>query len=130
MSERPSDTTVLFRPVGVRELQLVRESDYTAFPPRLPGQPIFYPVLTREYAEKIARDWNTKDEASGHAGFVTRFEVDSVFLARYQPQQVGGSNHREYWIPCEDLPEFNRHIRGRIEVVAEYHGSEASGASP
>jgi hypothetical protein len=27
----------------------------------------------------------------------------------------------EYWIPAEDLPEFNANIVGRIEVVAEYH---------
>jgi hypothetical protein len=122
MGTMPSDVTVLYRPVGVRELQLVRESGNSAFPPRLPSQPIFYPVLTREYAEQIARDWNTKDEASGYAGFVLRFEVDAEFLARYQPRQVGAARHQEYWIPSEDLPEFNRNICGLIEVVAEYHG--------
>jgi hypothetical protein len=27
------------------------------------GQPIFYPVLTEEYATKIARDWNVGSPA-------------------------------------------------------------------
>ena len=54
------DVTTLFRPVGPIELDLIRANEYRAFPPRLPGQPIFYPVLNEEYATQIARDWNTK----------------------------------------------------------------------
>ncbi len=63
-------TTTLYRPVGQAELDLIRESGFIAFPPRLPEQPIFYPVLTRSYAEQIARDWNTKDPKSGFVGYV------------------------------------------------------------
>jgi hypothetical protein len=55
------DTVTLFRPVGPKKLALIAASGYRAFPPRLPEQPIFYPVLTEEYAAKIARDWNAKD---------------------------------------------------------------------
>ena|GEM_PF-5137857 len=43
------------RPVGRKELALVRASGFRAFPPRLPGQPFFYPVLNQEYATQIAR---------------------------------------------------------------------------
>ena len=32
--------------------------------------------------------------------------------------------HQEYWIPAEDLAEFNLNIVGMIEVVAEYRGAE------
>ncbi|HEY0603471.1 MAG TPA: hypothetical protein VGD58_11190 [Herpetosiphonaceae bacterium] len=105
-----------------KELDLIRESGYTAFPPRLFHQPIFYPVLNEEYATQIARDWNTKDAASGYVGYVTRFRVDSSFLERYPVQVAGNSRHQEYWIPAEDLAEFNRHIVGTIEVIAEFHG--------
>ena len=114
------DLTVLYRPVGQEELDLIRESGDREFPPRLPEQPIFYPVLNEEYATQIARDWNTKS-ASRH-GYVTRFQVKSNFLHRYDVQTVGGSIHQEYWIPAEDLPEFNRNIVGSIEVIAEFHG--------
>ncbi|MEO7716168.1 MAG: hypothetical protein ABIY70_08190 [Capsulimonas sp.] len=114
-------TTELFRPVGVKELELIRESGYRAFPPRLSFQPIFYPVLNEGYAAQIARDWNTQDEASGYAGYVTRFQVDSEYLARYEIKIVGGSQHAEYWIPAEDLETFNSHIAGLIEVVQEFH---------
>ena len=62
-------TTVLWRPVGPEELALIEASGMTAFPPRLPEQPIFYPVTTEDYAIKIARNWNFP--ASG-SGFVTR----------------------------------------------------------
>ncbi len=51
---------ILYRPVGTKELRLIQESDYTAFPPRLPEQPIFYPVLTEQYAIEIASGWNVK----------------------------------------------------------------------
>jgi hypothetical protein len=114
------DTTILFRPVGQKERDLICGSGFTAFPPRLPSQPIFYPVLEEQYAVQIARDWNTKDTASGFVGFVTRFRVRTEFLSRYPVQTVGSSKHREYWIPAADLPEFNRNITGRIEVVAEF----------
>ena len=110
-------TRVLFRPVGPKELALIAESGYREFPPRLPDQPIFYPVLNEEYACQIARDWNVK--ASG-AGYVTRFQVVSEFLTRYPEQTVGAAIHRELWIPAEDLPEMNRHIVGLIEVIAEF----------
>jgi hypothetical protein len=111
------DTVTLFRPVGPKELKLIEESGFRAFPPRLPDQPIFYPVLTEEYATKIARDWNVP--ASG-AGYVTRFKVAAAFLARYDIQNAGGRDHQEYWIPAEDLAAFNASIRGKIEVIASF----------
>jgi hypothetical protein len=113
------ETITLFRPVGPAELELIRQSGFRAFPPRLPEQPIFYPVLTEDYAVKIARDWNVP--ASG-AGYVTRFAVLASYLPAYQPQDAGGVAHREYWIPAEDLPAFNDAIVGKIEVVATFAG--------
>lgn len=120
-SDGMSDETVtLWRPTGPEELALVKASGWTAWPPRLPEQPIFYPVLNEAYAHKIAREWNVK--ASG-VGFVTRFEVRKTFLQRYDVQQVGGNTILEYWIPADELDEFNANIVGRIEVVAEYPDS-------
>lgn len=114
------ETVTLFRPVGQKELDLIRASGYRAFPPRLPWQPFFYPVLHQEYAEQIAREWNVKDAASGYAGYVTRFRVRVDFLQRYPVHQVGSSIHQEYWIPAEELAEFNNNIVGVIEIVAEF----------
>ena len=111
------ETIILYRPVGPKELELIAASGFKEFPPRLPDQPIFYPVLNEEYARQIARDWNVK--ASG-AGYVTRFAVRSEFLARYPVQKVGSSIHQELWIPAEDLAEFNQNIVGKIEVIAEF----------
>jgi hypothetical protein len=54
-------------------------------------------VLNEEYATQIARDWNTKDAASGYVGYVTKFDVDVDFLAQYEVQTVGvGGLHEEY----------------------------------
>ena len=114
------ETTTLYRPVGQQELDLIREANYHAFPPRLSWQPIFYPVLNEDYATRIARDWNTKDAASGYVGYVTRFQIATAFLRRYHVEVVGGSEHQEYWVPSEELDEFNRNIVGLIEVIAEY----------
>src|SRR5688572_10702349 len=99
MREGP-ETVTLWRPVGPKELALIHGADMRAFPPRLPEQPIFYPVLSEEYATKIARDWNVR--ASG-AGFVTRFQVLKSFLDGYEVHEAGGRAHRQYWIPAEEL---------------------------
>ena len=114
-------TTKLFRPVGQAEFDLIAAGGFIAFPPRLPEQPIFYPVLNREYAEQIARDWNTKDERSGFTGYVLEFDVDTEFLKRYDIQKAGSSKHLEYWIPSEELAEFNRYIVGKIHVLSKFN---------
>ena len=116
-----NETTLLYRPVGQTELELINESGFTAFPPRLPEQPVFYPVLNEEYAIQIARDWNAKRNRE-KVGYVTRFYVRTNYLKKYEIQTVGRSIHQEYWIPAEDLVEFNRNIVGKIEVVAEFRG--------
>jgi len=123
-----TDTVLLYRPVGQKELELIRATGMREFPPRLPSQPIFYPVLNLEYATEIARDWNTKDEASGFAGYVTRFAVRTDFLRRYEVQTVGARRHQELWIPAEELAEMNRNIVGRIELVAQFHGAGSASA--
>jgi hypothetical protein len=114
----PSRTVTLYRPVGPKELELIAASGWRKFPPRLPEQPIFYPVTNEAYAAQIARDWNVKESG---AGYVTKFEVDADYLCRYQEQKVGGAIHTEYWIPAESLEEFNQRIVNKIEVIAEYH---------
>ncbi len=108
---------ILFRPVGKAELDLIITSGYKAFPPRLPEQPIFYPVLNEKYAAEIAQKWNTKDKNSGFQGYVTRFEIDDRFISKYKVQTVGASYHQELWVPAEELDSFNSHIIGKIEVV-------------
>jgi hypothetical protein len=111
------ETIELWRPTGPEEIELVRASGSRRWPPRLPDQPIFYPVLNEDYATRIAHDWNVK--ASG-VGYVTRFRVRKSFLDRYEVQQVGGETILEYWIPAEDLDELNDNIVGAIEEVARF----------
>src|SRR5580693_3403728 len=120
-AEESKDVVTLWRPIGPLELNLIQKADMRAFPPRLPDQPIFYPVLSEDYAVKIARDWNVP--ASG-SGFVTRFDVPRTFLQKYPVQTAGGTAHSEYWIPAEELAAFNAAIVGEIKVVAEFHKAE------
>ena len=112
------DLVVLYRPTGPTELQLVRESGWRRWPPRLPEQPIFYPVTNEDYAIQIAREWNVR--ASGR-GIVTRFHVRAAFMARYPVKTVGATMHTEWWVPAEDLEELNDNIVGLIEVIHEFH---------
>ena len=109
--------TILYRPVGPEELALIKQSGWTKFPPRLPEQPIFYPVMNEEYAIQIARDWNVP--ASG-SGFVTKFAVKTDYVNKYDIQNVGGEIHNELWVPAEELEEFNSNIVGLIEVTKEF----------
>ena len=87
----PDQVKTLFRPVGQAEFELIWTSGFCKFPLRLPQQPIFYPVLNEQYATRIARDWNTKDESSGFIGYVVRFTVRTEFLSNYEIHTVGNS---------------------------------------
>jgi O-acetyl-ADP-ribose deacetylase (regulator of RNase III) len=111
------ETIILYRPVGPKELELIRASGCRAFPPRLPEQPIFYPVLNEEYARDISRKWNVRDYGKG---YVTRFRVRKEFAAKYPVQTVGDRTCVELWVPAEELAIFNDNIVGEIEVIAEY----------
>lgn len=111
------ETTTLYRPVGPKELALIEQSGWKKFPPRLPEQPIFYPVMNEQYAAQIARDWNVP--ASG-SGYVTKFAVLTEYLKKFQVQNVGGDIHNELWVPAEELEEFNNNIVGLIEVTQSF----------
>ena len=74
---RDLETILLYRPVGPAELSLIADAGYRAFPPRLPEQPIFYPVLHEAYAVQIARDWNVKASGSGYVTASTSAAVKS-----------------------------------------------------
>ena len=110
---------ILYRPIGEKEKLLLQQTDFTAFPPRLPEQPIFYPVLNERYASEIAQRWNASKE-SEHKGYVTQFEIDDAFAGKYEIHTVGASYHQELWIPAEELSEFNRHIIGIIRIIRSY----------
>jgi hypothetical protein len=111
------ETVTLWRPIGPKEMELIVKAEMGAFPPRLPDQPIFYPVTTEDYAVLIARDWNVP--ASGE-GLVTRFEVLASYLAQFEVREVGGRACQEYWIPAEELSSFNEAIVGTIKVVRRF----------
>lgn len=108
---------ILYRPVGQAEYDLIAATDFTAFPPRLPEQPTFYPVLNERYAREINEKWNRFEKAAGYTGYVTCFEIDDAYAARFPVQVVGAHYHQELWVPAEDLPEFNAHIIGNIRVL-------------
>ena len=110
----------LWRPVGASELAKIKAADMRGFPPRLPEQPILYPVLSFNYAEKIARDWNSKRADHGYIGYVTAFEVDDGFAGELPVQDAGGQAHQELWVPAEQLDAFNARLLGPIAVVAKY----------
>ena len=101
---------VLYRPVGEKEWKLIHDSGCKSFPPRLPEQPIFYPVLDYDYACQIARDWNSKDPRNGLVGYVTQFSIDGRFARRYPVHTVGAANYRELWVAAAELEEFNNRI--------------------
>ena len=107
----------LYRPVGQAEYDLIAQSGFTAYPPRLPEQPIFYPVLNERYAREIAEKWNKRYADSQYTGFVTTFEIDDAYISQFPVQTVGASYHQELWIPAEELENFNHHLIGTISIL-------------
>jgi hypothetical protein len=114
----------LYRPVGKKEFDLVKEPGFRRFPPRLEWQPIFYPVMNRQYAEQIAKQWNTEDEFSGYAGYVLAFDLPETFIQKYPVQNVGGEIHNELWVPANELEAFNENIVGVIRVECSFYGEK------
>jgi hypothetical protein len=115
-----TDVITMYRPTGPKELELLRLSGFRRWPPRLPEQPIFYPVTNEQYAIEIASRWNVRDDG---VGYVTRFAVRSDFMSKYPVQRVGGEHHTEWWVPAEELEALNDNIVGLIEVIGEYRRS-------
>ena len=114
----------LFRPVGEKEYRLIEQSGFKKFPPRLSDQPIFYPVLNERYAIEIASKWNTKDDFSDYKGYVLRFNVSDDYISKFDVQIAGANYHEEFWIPAEELEEFNENIVGVIEIVHKFERTE------
>lgn len=119
---------MLYRPVGLQELELIYDNGMQAFPARLPQQPIFYPVLDLEYARQTASDWNAKNGQA--AGYVTQFKVEDQYLGQFETHTVGKSQYQEFWIPSEEVEKFNQHIVGHIKVVEAYFGEAFQGFVP
>src|SRR5579863_4433192 len=100
----PLQLTTLYRPVGQTEMNLIRDGKFRGFPPRLPEQPIFYPVLTEDYATQIARDWNTKDERSGFMAmyydsrYEPRFFRSTMCMSSAVPIIVNTGFPRRIWL--------------------------------
>lgn len=109
------EVIAMYRPCGQKELDLVIQSGYKEWPPRLPDQPIFYPVTNEQYAIDVNK-WNVSQFGKG---YVTKFDVRKEFIEKYKVETVGGRNHTEWWIPAEELAEFNKNIVGLIEVIHE-----------
>jgi hypothetical protein len=117
----------LYRPTGFKELQLIVDAYFKKFPPRLEWQPIFYPVLNKEYACEIASKWNTKDEFGDYLGFVTAFDISDEEFSKYEVQNVGASHHNELWVPAEKLEDFNTAITSKIRLVDVFIGENFKG---
>ena len=108
-------TVTCYRPVGEAELKLVVDSGYISWPPRLPEQPIFYPVTNLEYAIRLTQ-WNVSDFGKG---YVTKFEVEAEYMEQFPVKCVGDKECLEWWVPAEELSVLNSKIVGKIEVVYE-----------
>lgn len=125
--EYDGDLVVLYRPTGPEELALLEAADFRRWPPRLPEQPIFYPVTNERYAMEIATRWNIRDSG---VGYVTRFRVPKALMDRYPVQKDGGAHHTEWWVPAEELDALNDAIVDTIDIIGEYRHAPNEAASP
>jgi hypothetical protein len=113
--------TTLSRPIGEIAVELTGESGRHAFPPRLPEQPFFRPVLNEVHRNQIARSWSTRRWG---IGYVTNFKVDSESLRQFPLQRAGTRIPQQSWIRAEELEEFNRHIVGSIKRLRPFRSTQ------
>gem|GEM_PF-315167 len=119
---------ILYRPVGLQEVESIYDSGMKAFPARLPKQPIFYPVLQLEYARQIASNWNA--ESGESAGYVTQFNIEDKYIKKFEKHAVRGTQYQEFWIQADDMEKFNKHIVGHIKVLEAHFGDAFQGFIP
>lgn len=113
--------TMLYRPVGLHELALIWDSGMREFPPRLPQQPIFYPVANLEYATQIARDWNTKDNS--FAGYVTKFAVADSFHVLWVRLRMSSIGFQPNTLRCSMLQSKEPSALNPLSSVRVLRGS-------
>ncbi len=101
-------TTTLYRPVGQAEYDLIAQSGFKRFPPRLEWQPIFYPVMNQAYAEQIAFEWNTADDFSGNVDHVTAFDMPEDYLQRFAIQKCRWRNTQRVMDTCRKSANIQR----------------------
>lgn len=46
--------------------------------------------------------------------------MSDEYIAKFDVQTVGSHYHQEFWIPAEDIEEFNKNITGKIETIHEF----------
>jgi hypothetical protein len=107
-------TFTLYKPVSQKELDLIKESGWKAFPTVLKEQPFFYPLMKEAYAVQISKECTSPAYS---VSYITRFQIDTEFVSRYKIRNIGPNRQQELWIPPDELQEFNGHIVGAIEVV-------------
>lgn len=110
-----TETITMYRPCGPKEMILLEENDFKAWPSRLTEQPIFYPVTNEKYAIEI-NQWNVRQFG---IGYITEFDVIKTFVDRYEVKTVGAKHHTEWWVPAEDLDELNDNIVGNIRIIGK-----------
>jgi hypothetical protein len=113
-------TTVLYRPAGQKELDLIKKSGFRAFPPHLEGQTVFNFLLNEEYATFIARECNANNAFSDYTGYVLRLSVRTDFLVQFEIQKEASAIALEYGIPADRIVQFNENIVGMIELITRY----------
>jgi len=111
------DTVPLFRPTVPRELALLQDSGFLKWPPRLPEQPLFYPVTNEQDAIAITRAWIVQHSG---LGYVTRFRVRKEFLDQCKRDDSETCDQNTRFVPAEDVEALNQSIVGRIEVIREF----------
>lgn len=80
----------LFRPTGLKDLQVARDAGWSARPAYRPDRSTFYPVTSQRSAEQIALDRTSVLPASDGPGPVTRFAT-SMDCAAGHPGHLAGS---------------------------------------
>ncbi len=68
---------ILYRPVGMDELRLIYGAGMRSFPPRLPEQPIFYPVLKVHDVWKVVYPYVPLPGSACLAEQVERYHPDN-----------------------------------------------------
>ena len=99
---RSMSTVTLWGPVGQAELDLIEQTRWTRFAPRLPDSRSSRPVLNEEYATKVARDGNTKGAARATSATCCASRSKPTMSAGFEPQRVDGAGIDELWVPVAE----------------------------
>lgn len=114
--EENKDILQLYYPISEKQLPLIAGSQFKQFPYRFFGQKPLCPILSKEYALRVASEPSNWSMQKTQFVYILRFLVQIDHIRKYIQGDIDNPNTRIV-IPGNYITQLNNAIVGFIEVI-------------